>query len=192
MDSIIDGIDYGPLAQLIGKWSGNKGVDKAPDNKANVDESQFTDELVFSVSGSAENAEEQQLVSVKYHHVVRRAENGLVFHDQIGHWIYEPSTDTIMHSLTIPRGVCVLAGGKYQQINGESIFNVEATAGSETFGIIQSPFMLEKAKTKAFKMQLSVKGDELKYSEVMSLHIYGKDFEHTDQSTLSRVTYDLD
>ncbi len=192
MNSIIDGVDYGPLAPLIGKWSGNKGIDKAPDNQANLDESKFTDELTFTLAGSAENAEEQELVSVKYHHVVKRAENGLIFHDQIGHWIYEPSTETIMHSLTIPRGVCVLAGGKYQNLDGESIFEVEAQAGSETYGILQSPFMMEKAKTKAFKMKLCVKGNELSYREVMSLHIYGKDFEHIDESTLQRVTYDLD
>lgn len=192
MSSIIDGIDYGPLAQLIGKWIGNKGLDDAPDNKANSDKSAFTDEMTFTVAGAAENAEEQALVSVKYHHVIRRAENGLIFHDQIGHWIYEPSTGTVMHSLTIPRAVCVLAGGTYSDNDGESVFEVAAQAGSESFGIIQSPFMLEKAKTKAFKMKLSVKGNELNYREVMSLHIYGKDFEHVDKSTLHRVTYDLD
>jgi hypothetical protein len=96
-----------------------------------------------------------------------------------------------MHSLTIPRGVCVLAGGKFQRVNGVSIFDVEAQIGSETFGIIQSPFLIEKAKTKAFKMNLSVHDNELKYREVMSLHIYGKDFEHIDESTLHRVTYDV-
>jgi hypothetical protein len=31
MNQIIDGIDYGPLAQLLGKWVGDKGIDKAPD-----------------------------------------------------------------------------------------------------------------------------------------------------------------
>lgn len=192
MNSIIDDVDYGPLAQLIGKWIGNKGLDDAPDADANSDLSAFTDEMVFTVAGPAENAEEQNLVSVKYHHVVRKLENGHIFHDQIGHWIYEKSTNIIMHSLTIPRAVCLLAGGEYQEDNGVSIFNVEASAGSETYGIVQSPFMLEKAKTKAFKMNLSVKDNELNYHEVTSLHIYGKDFEHIDKSTLFRVTYELD
>ena len=190
MSSVIDGVDYGPLAQLIGKWVGNKGLDNAPDANANPDKTPFTDEMVFTAAGPAENAEEQNLVSIKYHHVVRKLENGHIFHDQIGHWIYEKSTNTIMHSLTIPRAVCLLAGGQYQENNGTSIFNVEATAGSQTFGIVQSPFMLEKAKTKAFKMNLSVKNNELNYHEVTSLHIYGKDFEHTDESTLYRVVYD--
>jgi len=192
MNSIINNVDYGPLAQLLGKWVGNKGQDNAPDANANPDVSAFTDEMTFTVSGPAENAEEQQLVSVKYHHVVRKLENGHIYHDQIGHWIYEKSTNTIMHSLTIPRAVCLLAGGEYQEDDGKSLFNVEAKAGSESYGIVQSPFMLEKAKTKAFKMNLSVKGNELNYNQVTSLHIYGKDFEHTDRSTLFRVIYEQD
>jgi hypothetical protein len=192
MSTIIGGINYGPLAQLIGKWSGNVGLDIAPDANANPDQSPFTNEIVFTIAGVAENAEEQKLVAVKYHHVVRRADNGHIFHDQIGHWIYEPSTNIIMHSLTIPRGVCLLAGGIFQEKNNESIFAVEAKAGSGSYGIVQSPFMLEKAKTNAFQMKMTVKGDELTYREVTSLHIYGKDFEHVDSSTLQRVTYEQD
>ena len=192
MSSVIDNVDYGPLAQLLGKWVGNKGLDNAPDADANPDMTEFTDEITFTVAGPAENAEEQNLVSIRYHHVVRKIENGQIFHDQIGHWIYEKSTNIIMHSLSIPRAVCLLAGGKYQEEDGASIFNVEAKAGSETYGIVQSPFMLEKAKTKAFKMNLSVKNNELHYHEVTSLHIYGKDFEHIDRSTLNRVIYDQD
>ena len=192
MNTIIDGIDYGPLAQLLGKWIGNKGLDNAPDANAEPDKNAYTDELTFTLAGAAENAEEQELVAVSYHHLVRKNENGLIFHDQIGHWIYEPETGLIMHSLTIPRAICLLAGGQFEQEGDESIFKVEANAGSETFGIVQSPFMVEKARTTAFHMRLSVKGNELHYKETTFLHIYGKDFEHEDESRLKRVTYDLD
>ena len=92
-----------------------------------------------------------------------------------------------MHSLSIPRAVCLLAGGKYQENNGESILNVEVKAGSQIYGIVQPPFMLEKAKTKAFKMNLSVKGNELNYHEVTSLQIHEKDFEHIDKDRKSVV-----
>lgn len=192
MSSVIDGVDYGPLAQLIGKWIGVRGLDIAPDADAQPDKNAYIDGITFVAAGPAENAEEQQLVSVRYHQVVRKKENNKIFHDQIGHWIYEPNTQTIMHSLTIPRGVCLLAGGKYQQQDGISLFSVTAKAGDQTYGIVQSPFILEKATTTAFKMAILVKGDELSYEEVTSLHIYGKDFEHSDKSTLSRVVYDQD
>ena len=191
MNRIIDDVDYGPLALLLGKWIGVRGLDVAPDAKAEPDKTAFIDEITFSISGPAENAEEQQLASVRYHHVVRKKENGLIFHDQIGHWIYEEETGLLMHSLTIPRGVCVLAGGKVTELEGETLFEVEAKAGSDTFGIIQSPFMLEKAKSNAFKMKLNVKGNNMSYEETTSLFIYGKTFEHIDKSNLKKVTYDL-
>jgi len=191
MNTEIDGVDYGPLCPLIGKWIGDKGLDNAPDANAEPDLSPFTDELTYTLAGYTENAEEQELVAVRYHHVVRKKENGHIFHDQIGHWIYQASTELVMHSLSIPRGVCVLAGGSIIQKNNESIFEVEAKTGSETFGIMQSPFMFEKAKTTAFRMRLTVKGNEMSYEETTSLHIYGKDFEHVDKSTLNRVTYEL-
>ena len=111
MNKLIDGVDYGPLTQLLGKWIGQKGLDIAPNADAAPDKNSYIDELTVTTAGPAENAEEQQLVAVKYHHVVRKQESGHIFHDQIGHWIFEPSTGMIMHSLTIPRGVCLLAGG---------------------------------------------------------------------------------
>ena len=96
----------------------------------------------------------------------------------------------IMHSLTIPRGVCILAGGKVELNGDETIFAVEAKAGSDSFGIVQSPFMLEKSKTKRFQMRLSIKKNELSYEEIIYLFIYGKDFEHVDKSVLKRVVYE--
>jgi hypothetical protein len=192
MSTIIDDVDYGPLAQLIGQWIGTKGLDIAPDAQAEPDESPYTDELTYTAAGPAENAEEQQLVAVRYHHTVRKNENGLIFHDQIGHWLYEPETGLIMHSFTIPRGVCVLAGGQIETAGEKTILNVKATAGEETFGIVQSPFMLEKAKTKAFEMEMIIAGNTLSYKQTTSLFIYGKDFDHIDESNLQRVRYDSD
>lgn len=190
VDSMIDGVDYGPLAQLLGKWVGTKGLDVAPDSDAQAENSLYTDEIIFSVAGPAENAEAQELVAIQYHHVVRKIKNGHIFHDQVGHWIYERNTGTIMHSLSIPRGVCLLAGGKYQEESGASIFHVKAREGNPRYGIVQSPFMHKKAQTKAFEMTLSVTLDEMSYQQITSLHIYQNDFEHIDKSSLSRVIYD--
>ena len=69
--------------------------------------------------------------------------------------------------------MCVLAGGRLQQDGDTTVFAVEATAGSDDFGIVQSPFMLEKAKTTAFSMTMMVSGDELSYEETTFLDIYG-------------------
>ena len=89
MNSVIDGIDYGPLAGLLGRWCGSRGMDVSPDNQAQDDKTAFNDEITFRVAGAAENAEEQQLVGIRYRQVVRKLSSGLIFHDQIGHWLYE-------------------------------------------------------------------------------------------------------
>lgn len=190
--STINGIDYGPLFPLLGKWIGTRGLDKAPDHEGEPDRTQFIDELNFQVAGAAENAEEQELVAVRYHHVVRKQENGKIFHDQIGHWLYEPATGLVMHSLTIPRGVCLLAGGTVTEKAGSLEFEVSASADSQTFGIVQSPFMFEKAKTTSFSMTMTLDADRLSYRESTMLHIYGKEFDHVDKSELFRVVYDAD
>jgi hypothetical protein len=52
MNTVINDVDYGPLAQLLGKWVGNKGLDNAPDANANPDKTAYTDEFVFTVAGS--------------------------------------------------------------------------------------------------------------------------------------------
>ncbi len=192
METIIDGVNYGPLGQLIGKWVGKRGLDIAPDADGEKDRTEFIDELTFTPSGPAENAEEQQLVSLRYHHVVRKEENGLIFHDQIGHWLYEAATGSVMHSLTIPRGVCLLAGGTLSIDENKTLVQVNATAGSDTFGIVQSPFMKEKAETRSFEMTMTIEGDYLNYRESTKLFIYGRDFDHIDKSELKRVTYDQD
>lgn len=192
MNTVIDGVDYGPLYQLIGKWIGDKGLDIAPDAECNQDKSAYIDEITFLPSGPAENAEEQQLVSIRYRHVVRKKSTRNIFHDQIGHWLYEAETGLVMHSLSIPRGVCILAGGSITEDQNGTHIDVEANTNNKDFGILQSPFMNKKAKTNSFSMSMSVNGSELSYKETMLLDIYGKTFEHVDKSTLQKVNYDLD
>lgn len=182
------GVDFGPLETLIGKWVGETGLDIAPNQDCDPCDCAYVDELTFEPVGDVTNAREQTLISIRYHHVVRRRDNGEVFHDQIGHWLYEPATGLVMHSISLPRGVCLLAGGTVTKENGQTIFEVEATRESDTFGIIQSPFMLEKARTDSFHMKLSVSGDSMKYRQSTMLHIYGKDFDHIDTSELKQVS----
>lgn len=185
--TLIDGIDYGPLALLAGTWKGEKGLDVSPTADGGADNEPYADELSFAPLGSVTNAGEQTLVSMRYHHIVRRLSDGAVFHDQIGHWIYEPETGLLMHSISIPRGVTLLAGGGIESNAEGAVFTVSAEEGSATFGISQSPFMAEKARTKAYRMQICLKGDTLQYNQCTSLHIYGRDFEHTDESVLRRA-----
>jgi len=185
----IDGVNYGPLAVLIGVWEGDKGVDRAPEPNAE-ERSPYYETIIFEAAGDVTNAEEQTLSVVRYHQVVSRKSNDEVFHDQVGYWLWDPADDTIVETFTIPRAVAVVAGGKLGQpasMDEELVFEVAAETGSLEFGIVQAPFMFNKAKTTAFSHTITVKGDDMRYSETTVLDIYEKkSYDHTDVNTLKR------
>lgn len=185
----IEGINYGPLAALIGVWKGDKGVDKAPEPDGE-ERNPYYETITFEPAGDVTNAEKQTLSVVRYHQVVSRKSNDEVFHDQIGYWLWDPADNTIVETFTIPRGVAVVAGGKLApptEVGQELVFEVAADAGSSEFGIAQASFMFKQAKTTAFTHTLTVQGDEMRYSEITVLDIYDKTgYQHKDLNTLQR------
>lgn len=183
----IDGVDYGPLAPLIGNWKGDKGIDIAPEPDGH-EENPYFETILFEAVGSVTNADTQTLAALRYHQVVSRKSDGKVFHNQTGYWSWDAAKRIIMQSLTIPRGVCLLAGNKMDPPQDASHVAIEVSAAEDDdeWHIIQSPFMAEKARTKAFRHQLAVSNNELSYSETTTLEIYGKTFDHTDGNILVR------
>lgn len=178
--------DYGPLAVLIGQWEGGTGMDIAPEPNG-VEESPYYETILYEPCGDVDNAEEQNLIILRYHQVVRRKSNDEVFHNETGYWSWDASTGLVMQSLTIPRGLALLAGGEIIQSEHSTIFRVKASIASQEWQIVQSPFLKEKATTTAFSHEIIVKGDEMEYSETTSLKIYGKAFKHTDANKLKRI-----
>ncbi|WP_200821205.1 heme-binding beta-barrel domain-containing protein [Oceanicoccus sp. KOV_DT_Chl] len=184
--TIINSVDFGPLAGLVGLWKGDKGMDIAPESDGSKEANPYYEELLIEVAGGATNAEKQRLAVLRYHQKVFRVSDGQQFHDQIGYWIWDADDQRVMFTLSIPRGVSLVAGG-IADVDGETAtLTVESAEGSD-WGVAQSPFMRDNAKTKGFKMQLSVNGDAMEYSQTTFLDIYGREFDHTDNSTLRRV-----
>jgi hypothetical protein len=181
--------DYGPLAGLIGTWTGDKGVDVAPEPDGEA-RSPYFETITFEAAGDVTNAESQVLTVVRYHQVVSRKTTGKVFHDQVGYWLWDAERRTVIQSFTIPRAVCVLAGGTFagtpDPASGVEI-EVAARLGDPDWGVIQSPFMRDKASTVEFSHWLTLRGDQLHYSETTVVDIYGRRFDHTDENDLVRV-----
>jgi methylamine---glutamate N-methyltransferase subunit C len=180
---------YGPLAALIGNWSGNRGVDLAPEPDGEEREPYY-ETILYEAIGDLKNAEEERIWALRYHQVVYRQRNGEMFHNETGYWMWSASNKTVMHSLTIPRGVCVLAGGIFDGDceSGKPItISVAAKLGDPDWGIIQSPFMSKKASTLAFSQTVTVDGDRMEYQESTLLDIYGRKFDHTDGNILTRA-----
>ena len=174
-----------PLTALIGTWLGDKGQDVAPDPDG-IENNAFYETFVFSETDDVSNAESQNLAAVHYRQRVHRISDNKLIHDETGYWMWDPENDIIMHSLTIPRAVCLLAGGYIKRHNDDIIFSVTASLDDEIWQIIQSPFMTANATTKSFKQTLTVSESNLSYSQTTLVDIYGKEFEHTDQNTLIR------
>jgi len=183
-------VDYGPLIWLIGEWKGDKGMDIAPNPETGKEENPYTETIMFEEAGNLKNAKDQEIAVVRYLQIVFRKSNGEVFHDQTGYWMWDAERQLIMHSLTIPRGFALLAGGKLSPENNTEkgfVIEVEASDGHADWGIVQSPFLRDNAKTEKFKMKLRVDEKNLTYFETTDLKIYSGDFEHTDEIALVRV-----
>ncbi|MBI2362757.1 MAG: FABP family protein [Elusimicrobia bacterium] len=177
-----EGLDYGPLAALAGTWKGDKGRDVAPD-PGGKEENPYYETLVFEKVGDVRNAEKQVLVALRYRQVVSRKSDDKVFHNEVGFLLWDAGAKTVMQTLTIPRGVALVAGGRLDDPRSGTF---EVKAGDADWPIAQSPFMRENAKTVAFTHTISVVGDSLTYSETTTVDIYGRRFEHTDGNTLAR------
>jgi len=187
-ENIIDGINYGPLACLVGTWTGDKGMDTAPEPDGK-EENPYYETILYEAIGDVTNAEKQTLSVLRYHQVVSRKSDDNVFHNETGYWMWDAQTNTVMHSLTIPRGVCLLAGGNVDKSSQSSmtVLDVSAAADDKDWRIIESPFMQKNARTVRFTQHIEVSGDQMSYSEKTELDIYGKKFDHTDSNTLTKT-----
>jgi hypothetical protein len=176
---------FGPLFPLIGKWEGDKGMDVSPE-KDGEEMSPYFETITIEPIGDATNAGEQTLVVLSYTQIVTKKSTGKVFHHQTGYWYFEKATAEIFYSLSIPRAVSVLAHGKAPELGAKISYQVKADAQNKNYGIIESAFMAAKASTRSFELQVTVEGDTLQYKMHTGLHIYGRDFAHTDENSLTR------
>jgi hypothetical protein len=101
--------------------------------------------------------------------------------------MWDAVAGTVMQSLLIPRMVGVLAAGRWVAAPGPLVLEVSSTVDGVDWGIVESPFMREKARTVSFRHRIVVDGDTLGYDETTIVDIYGRRFEHTDRNTLTRA-----
>jgi len=182
----INGLDYGPIACLVGTWDGDKGMDISPEPD-DIEKKPYYETISFEAIGDVTNAEKQTLAVIRYQQIVTRKSNDQVFHDQTGYWMWDSATGVVMQSISIPRAVTLLAGGKATVTDKCTTLNVQAKLGDPDWGIVQSPFMRDNASTTAFELQLTVNKDAMSYSQTTFLDIYGKSsFDHTDRNKLTR------
>ena len=176
----------GPLRGLAGIWQGTRGLDVKP--KADGPRKQaYVERIELQPIDPATNGP-QLLYGLRYHTHVTKPDQVKTYHDQVGYWLWEPATGTVMHTLTIPRGQIAMASG--QAAADATQFELVATQGLDTWGICSAPFLHQAFRTTEFRIKVSVNADGTwSYEEDTVLQIQGRDepFHHTDRNTLTKI-----
>jgi hypothetical protein len=178
--------NLGPLRPLAGTWQSAEGVDEHPVVEGSLREAYVESYQLQPIDGQTNGP--QLLYGLRYHvHVVRPGEVQ-TFHDQVGYWLWEPATGTVIHTLSIPRGQVAMASGRAAPDARQ--FELVARAGAEHFGICSNPFLDHAFRTTEFRIQVTVHGDGTwTYEEDTVLQVRGRPepFHHTDRNTMRRV-----
>jgi hypothetical protein len=177
--------NLGPLAGLAGTWEG-QGLDTHPVAGGTEDEP-YRERMVFEPIDPQANGP-QLLYGLRYHLQVNKLDEPLAFHDQVGYWLWEPATGTILQTLAIPRGQVAMATG--QAAPEARRFTVKATIGSPTAGIVSAPFLQESFRTLEYSITITLNDDgTLAYEQDTVLQIAGRPepFHHLDKNLLRRT-----
>lgn len=176
----------GPLRPLAGLWRSETGVDEHPVVEG-TERDRYIERYELQPIDPQTNGP-QVFFGLRYHtHIVKPGEVEM-FHDQVGYWLWEPATRTVLHSLTIPRGQALLAGGTVDPDATE--FEVSATRGSTMFGIVSNPFLEQNFTTVSFRIRVTINADGTwSYDEDTVMEVAGRAelFHHTDRNTLTRL-----
>ena len=178
--------NLGPLRAMAGIWQGTRGLDVKP--KAEGPKKQaYTERLELQPIDPQTNGP-QLFYGLRYHEHVVKPGQVKTYHDQVGYWLWEPATGTVIQTLAIPRAQIAMAVGK-AAADAKS-FELVATRGTETYGICSTPFLEYAFKTVEYRIKVTIgPGDTWSYDEYTILMIKGQTepFHHTDRNVLSRI-----
>lgn len=178
--------NLGPLRPLAGVWRGLAGVDlnPGPEGPRTAD---FEEVIELHPIDPQTNGP-QLLYGLRYHsHMTKPGEVG-TYHGQIGYWLWEPATNLVIHSFTIPRGQVVLAQGRAAP--DATVIEVSSRRGTTVDGICSIDFLEQAFRTDSFTMTVTAHPDgRWSYFQDTVMQIAGQDapFHHTDRNTLEKI-----
>jgi hypothetical protein len=178
--------NLGPLTGMAGIWIGTRGLDVNP--KPDGPEKQAFIEHVEMQPIDAQANGPQLFYGLRYHTRIVKPDEIETFHDQVGYWLWEPATGTVIQTLSIPRGQAALAIGR-AAADARS-FCLEAVRGSEMNGIVSNPFLEYAFKTVRYTITVTIHADGTwSYEQTTVLIIPGQadPFQHTDRNMLRKI-----
>lgn len=183
--------NLGPLAALAGTWQGDKGADLAPSTADGPADrgtalSNYRERIELEPIGRVDN-HAQVLYGLRYRTTAWRVGADDSFHEEVGYWLWDAAAEQVMRCFIVPRGMSVVAGGTAKA--DANSFDLQANAGSATFGICSNPFLDREFRTVRYRLHVQVHDDgSWTYTESTQMQLANdKLFDHTDGNTLRRV-----
>lgn len=178
--------NLGPLTALAGIFEGDSGADVHP-SEDGAEGDAYVERYEAQPIDPQLNGP-QVLYGLRYHTHIRKPGEIETFHDQVGYWLWEPATHTVIQTLTIPRGQTALAIGTAAP--DARTFTLTATLGSPVSGISSAPFLDHAFKTTDYRITVSINDDGTwSYDQDTVMTVLGRTepFHHTDRHTLRKV-----
>jgi hypothetical protein len=181
-----DGLaNLGPLRPMAGIWAGERGADEHPVAEG-TEEDRYLERIELQPIDPQTNGP-QLFYGLRYHaHIVKP---GAVetFHDQVGYWLWEPATHTVIQMLAIPRAQVAMAAGVAAPDATE--FELRAERGSTAYGICSGPFLERAFRTLELRIRVTIHPDgRWSYDEDTVLVMPGREpFHHRDRNTLTKL-----
>ncbi len=180
----------GPLTPLVGEWEGDAGIDLSYHNKDDETiETGYFERAWFKPIPIVENGH-QSMEGLNYSMTAwRHGEEAMdPFHDETGYLLWDKANGQVIRCFAVPRGLAILAGGDAGPRDTSLTFTAEP--GSDSYGLCQNKYLLQRARATAFVSTFMFHGDgTLSYSSDLVLHLAatGEQMHHIDRNTLHRV-----
>jgi len=182
--------EWGPLAGLIGTWEGDKGLDVSFHNEdGKIGETAYREKTTFKPFGPVDNGN-QCLYGLDYRTAAWRVGEDNPFHTEVGYWMWDAADKQVMRCFMVPRASTLIAGGTVEP--DATTFRLEATCGSNVYGILSNRYLDDVAKSVRFDVTITIIGDEFTYDETTEVEHKRTNgvIMHTDRNTLHRVSWD--
>ena len=179
--------NLGPLRRLAGEWRSAGGLDINP--KADGPEHRnYIEHALFEPIDPQANGP-QLFYGLRYHIHINPPEEDITFHDQVGHWLWEPATGLVLQTLSIPRGQVAIASGRAAP--GDDKLVLTAERGSTEYGICSTAFLEHAFRTDRYQIEVTFHPDgSWSYVQETILMVRGQaePFIHRDRNTLAKVS----
>jgi hypothetical protein len=178
--------NLGPLTPLAGVWEGRRGLDVHPAAEG-TEQNAYIERIELQPIDAQTNGP-QMYYGLRYHTRIVKPDDIETFHDQVGYWLWEPATSTVLQTIAIPRGQIALAIGNASP--DAKNFELVAERGSVVNGICSNPFLEYAFQTVEYRIRVTIHADgtwSYQQDTILLVRERSEPFHHTDYNTLHRI-----